>query len=400
MSKVCCWFFASASRFPKLYFKDERPSIRRSSVDLLGDHSELNDSQMSSLKGALSAKDYFLVQGPPGSGKTQYISSLINELVLSGENVLVSAFTNSAVDNCLERYRRDHGDSGVIRVSGSKVGSFDDLENSKVVGVTAFGAIYNKLFEVKSFDTIIIEESSQLLDEHIMFILSKGKRVVLVGDHMQLPPIVSQTVGLDGSYDYSVSIFERLFKMCVSKGYSGAYGTLKKQYRMSPKISEYISSTFYDGILESMVIPNDGDGIYFKGFTDREVSKSNKREARACYKLVSSLLDEGFSVDDIGIVAPFRAQVALIKNKLGGLSVQVDTVEKYQGREKEVIIFSSTARSAAILSMMSPKSGLEDKKLNVAVSRAKRRLYLLGSEGVLSSRPEYKKLIDSATIVL
>lgn len=396
-------FFSSSHRSIDLYFNDLRPSKSREKVSITEDYG-LNAAQNLALVGALSAKDYFLIWGPPGAGKTQFLAVLINELVKKGDSVLLSGFTNTAVDNTLDRYKSMFCPVSSIRISGSRISvSQDEIESSDVVALTAFGAQYNKVFECKSFDVAIIEESSQLLDEHMLYILSKVKKVIMVGDHMQLPPIVTQHQITPSGYSCTSSIFERMYLMCQKKKYDHAIQSLLEQYRMTPLISDYVSTQFYEGRLISRVSPSSGDGLYFiEDSTSPEspLDKSNDRQACQVVSIVKSILRSGFTSRDIGIIAPFRAQVSLIKSKIGNNDIEVDTVERYQGREKSVIIFSSTVRNSETLKLMTPFDECSpDKKLNVAVSRAKHRFYLLGNSSVLSKRKEYSAYINDKNMI-
>jgi len=389
--KAIMVFFSSNAPKVALYFGDSSPRVykdynREVSYDL-------NSSQKDAILGVRMARDCFLVQGPPGSGKTHFLASLLEDLVSSGETVLFSAFTNTAIDNALSRYTGD----GVVRLSGSRLPdgvSPKDVESAQVIAGTAYGLMFNKIFAVMSPSILVVDEASQLLDEHILFLLSRVSRVVMVGDHMQMPPIVQS----DKGYNYSVSIFERVFERFKASGKEKSFKVLEEQYRMTPAISDFISESFYGGRLTSNVEPGPGDGIYFGDTRGVMVSKTNLPEQKRVVELVRSLLRE-FKPSDIGVISPFRAQNSALRALLSDFvqGVEVDTVERYQGREKEVVVYSPVVSGS--MDMVSPSSlDMPDKKFNVAVSRAKKRFYMLGDKETLSQRPEYLSFINRAIV--
>ena len=393
-------FFASGSRKVSVFLGNTRPAQKESVVKYTS-LDGLNKCQLSSLEKSVRVKDYALIQGPPGSGKTQLISSMLRELVDSGETILLSGFTNTSVDNALERFKVNNESykNLVVRLDGSRINSsYKDLVNSKIVGCTAYSAQFNKLFQAKKITCAVIDEASQLLDEHVLYIISKVDKVIFIGDQMQLPPIIRQNEGR--GYDYSSSIFERLINFSIKNRYNHVYEVLNEQYRMTPSISDWVSNQFYNGSLVSKVKHQEGDGLYFYSSSGKNVGKINKIEAEEVVKYIEVLLDEGFNAKNIGVGAPFRAQCSFLKGLLANIGqedIEVDTVERYQGREKEVMIFSTTASDIDTLSMLVPrKDGDLDKKLNVAVSRAKRRFVLFGKNNVLKTRREYKSLLESS----
>ncbi|EPX73651.1 DNA polymerase alpha-associated DNA helicase A [Schizosaccharomyces octosporus yFS286] len=267
------------------------------------------------------------------------------------------------------------------------------LKASDIVFCTLHGAGSRQLRNEK-FDVVIIDEASQALEPQCWIALLGAKKAILAGDHMQLSP------NLQIKQPYC-SMFERLLKIQGDK----VKCFLNVQYRMHELINKFPSNTFYDGKLTSapsvakrllMHLPYveeteltdapiyfyDTDGNYHEdddkdmGSALYQDSKSNKWEAQIVCHHVLELMNAGLKEEDMAIVTPYNAQVALIRSmlKLRGIEVEMGSVDRVQGREKEAIIFSlvrsNDVREVGFLS--------EKKRLNVAITRPKRHLCVVG----------------------
>ncbi|MED5267952.1 MAG: DEAD/DEAH box helicase family protein, partial [Candidatus Thermoplasmatota archaeon] len=234
-------------------------------------------------------------------------------------------------------------------------------------------------------------------------IVKGARQVVLVGDHRQLPPTVISRRAENGGL--SRSLFERLVDMGIKPL------LLNTQYRMHPSISEFPNSQFYGGMLEDGVnesereappgmlwpdwdsplafLPVDGDEL----LSPDGASKENAAEASWVVKILMGFVDDGgLDLTDIGIVTPYAGQVRAIRDILpeSMQGVEVRTVDGYQGREKDVIIFSCVrSNSDGNVGFLSDR-----RRLNVALTRSKRGLVVIGNPDTLRHDENWKSWIE------
>jgi len=369
-----------------------------------------NEAQDRAVELAVDADDFALVHGPPGTGKTYTIAQVVRALVERGERVLLSAFTNRAVDNALEAVR-DAGVDGVVRV-GSENGVREDMldvrlerggepneraaalrEASVVAATTA--ACGSRVMREQAFDVALVDEASQLTEPGTLAAVGLAERFVLVGDHEQLPPVVR------AENELQTSLFERLIE-----SHPDASVLLDRQYRMSQRIQAFSSQEFYDGALrpatgavasqrlsdlgvdESALPAELRDPVAFVDPAGERVGNTNPTEADRVAEIVEAYVAAGVDPDDIGVIAPFRAQVAEISRRT---NVTVDTVDRFQGSAKEVIVVSFVATGTLDGPIF------EDyRRINVALTRAKKALALVGDADALSSDPFYARLLSWA----
>nr|WP_305882857.1 AAA domain-containing protein [Halobellus rarus] len=386
-----------------------------------------NAAQDRAVQMAIDAEDLALVHGPPGTGKTYTIAQIVNALVDRGERVLLSAFTNRAVDNALEAIR-EQGVDDVARV-GTENGVREDmldvrlerdgdpneraaaLRNASVVAATT-ATCGSRVMREDSFDVALVDEASQLTEPSTVAAVELADRFVLVGDHEQLPPVVrageAQSASESASggepraeNDLGTSLFERLIET-----YPDASVLLDRQYRMSQRIQAFSSREFYDGALrpangavaaqrlsdlgvdEAALPPELRDPVAFVDPDGERVGNTNPTEADRVAEIVDAYVAAGVDPDDIGVIAPFRAQVAEIGRRT---DVTVDTVDRFQGSAKEAIVVSFVAAGALDGPIF------EDyRRINVALTRAKKALALVGDADALSTDPFYARLLDWA----
>ena len=405
--------------------------------------------------------DVSLLLGPPGSGKTSIALKQMVETEI-GKNkasVLLLAYTNRAVDEICKTLTNINTSLPFIRI-GSELNCNPEfreylmenrLENcqkrsdvSEIIQrfrifVGTVASVWNKpeLFQLKHFDLAIIDEATQLLEPHLLGIFcvknETGKnavdRFVLIGDHKQLPAVVLQSkeesrvndplLNAAGITDLSASLFERLYRKYSNEGNTSALDMLSKQGRMHPVISAFPSEHFYEGRLESAGLPHQTEEwvdrrrmlFYQVEPLDNEFSnKTNRNEAgtvaEICKKLHAESLKNGEPLDSqtIGVIAPFRNQIALIRKLLQETGIPVltqitvDTVERFQGSQRDIIIYSfciKTEEQLAFLPNWMEENGkLIDRKLNVALTRARKQLYVIGNEKLLAKNVVYKELIE------
>lgn len=429
---------------------------------------------------ARAARDWFLVWGPPGTGKTSHLLRCYVEQVMAthGENVLMLAYTNRAVDeicDMLDKAGWDYWRIGTLshckekyhkHIPGSAELRFDDresllmaFENIKIVvgTISSLGADHSILHLGKRFDSAIVDEASQILEPQLLSLFCAPDddaprepligKFVLVGDDKQLPAVVQQSVETSAVAEESLraihltncrnSLFMRLKELSGQR--EELFGKMGYQYRMHEDIAKFPNKYFYENLGVGDIIrqtaplpPAPFRASPFEkyvlstrtGFFPTiapeigKNAKSNDAEAFICAEIVRVLLDKGtkYSNDggrerlvakDIGIIAPFRSQLATIRVRLEKAlgdadlvkDIMIDTVERYQGSERPVIIFSAVVSKKSQFNALSPSEDEErtiesDKKLNVALTRAKEQFFLIGDRRLLFGLPSYKALID------
>ncbi|XP_056616934.1 DNA replication ATP-dependent helicase/nuclease DNA2 [Triplophysa dalaica] len=406
----------------------------------------LNKPQKQAMKKVLLSKDYTLIVGMPGTGKTTTICTLVRILHACGFSVLLTSYTHSAVDNILLKLKRfkigflrlgraqkvHHDILPFTEESGQAkdiqtLEELEELYNKELIVATTCMGVKHPIFSRRRFDFCIVDEASQISQPVCLGPLFYAQRFVLVGDHQQLPPIVqnaeARALGMDES------LFKRL------EHHSDAVVQLNVQYRMNSAIMSLSNALMYEGKLEcgsertaSAVLqlpskaqvekeldlyvcepqysawvqaalePN--NPVCFLDTSEvpaqETVEKggiSNQTEALLVQALVTLLLKAGCRAADIGVIAPYRQQLKSISSLLQGptfKALEVNTVDKYQGRDKSVIIVSFVrSNTEGNLGEL-----LQDwRRLNVAITRAKHKLLMLGSAPSLRRYPPLEKLL-------
>lgn len=430
----------------------------------------MTEQQQHILKKAIAAKDYFLLWGPPGTGKTSImLRNLVAYLMQhTPQNILLLAYTNRAVDEICESIQSigDHIKSTYIRI-GSRYSTHEHFHNNlfdkkiEQIGrraelqavinehrifVATVSSMSNKkdLLHLKKFDTVIIDEASQILEPVLVGLLPHFKKFILIGDHKQLPAVVTQepehstiwqtslkNIGLHNMRD---SLFERLFLRCIENKWDHAFDMLSYQGRMHRNIMAFPNQYFYEGKLQVLpdycgvdqsaapdcCLPDPPTRLEhhlanhrfaFIGTpadTQSRTRKTNHYEAEMIAQLVDSYCRiyqaSGFVIDynrTIGIITPYRAQIAQIKQELesygkGYEHFSVDTVERYQGSARDVILLSLCLNHQDQLDSLVSLStdGQVDRKLNVALTRARKHLVVVGHEPLLQLSPIYSSLVQ------
>jgi DNA replication ATP-dependent helicase Dna2 len=408
-----------------------------------------NEAQDEAVRLAVGAEDCALVHGPPGTGKTYTLARIVRALVERGDRVLLSAFTNRAVDNAIEALEaqgftdvvRMGTESGVradmqayrLDTAGDPEATADRLQSAPVVAATT-ATCGSRVMREQGFDAAVVDEAGQLTEPGTLAATALADRFVLVGDHQQLPPVVQtgadeQPLGVSadggaevsspavvddgqsepateptGRADLSRSLFERL-----RETYPDASVMLDRQYRMSQRIQAFASREFYDGQLRpataevagrtlaaldhvdpSALPENLLGGATFLDPGGANEGHTNPAEAETVAELVDNYLAAGVEPEEIGVIAPYRAQVAEIGRHVAD-DVAVDTVDRFQGSSKEVILVSFVATE----DLEGPI--FEDyRRVNVALTRAKRALVLVGDADTLATDEVYGRMVDWA----
>ncbi len=268
--------------------------------------------------------------------------------------------------------------------------------------------IDDELLGDRHFDLVVIDEACQCTEPTVWQAMLRADRLVLAGDHCQLPPtVVSTEAAREG---FSRSLMERL----VEHFGPSVYQRLTVQYRMHETIMRFSSDQFYDGELVADLsvkshtladlVPHqemaaalpiieywDTAGAEWHEELERDgLSKFNAREANWVVLQVRQLIDLGLEPSQIAVIAPYAAQVRLLRNRLQVDDLEIDTVDGFQGREKEAVVMcfvrSNTDGELGFLS--------DTRRTNVALTRAKRLLRVIGDSATLAHHPFYRQMID------
>lgn len=393
----------------------------------------LNDKQNEVVIAALSTNNYYLIQGPPGTGKTSYVLRAILEYYYNktNESVLLTAYTNRAVDQICTvlkertnidfirlgaRESSEHGDVLLSNLSNdyNRVELQEKFDSTRVVVSTVSSLLsHQELFKLKKFGLAVVDEAAQILEPFIIKIINHSRKYIMIGDEKQLPAIVNQAesnfkienelLGLIELNNLSESYFERMLRNAKKNGWYHSHGMLTHQGRMGKRIMKLANELFYQGNLLSLSTNNNSNEILkFENVESEAVPFINYAEADYIVNTIIDILEkQETSQLEIGVISPFRSQCALIRNRLPYElrdKVAVDTVERFQGSERDIIFISFAVNKPHHIQNMSSTVLIDnieiDRKLNVAITRAKQHLYVTGCSEILNQSPIYKKFID------
>ncbi|MBR1681993.1 MAG: AAA family ATPase [Bacteroidaceae bacterium] len=405
---------------------------------------------------ARQALDYFLLVGPPGTGKTNVALRLMVQeyMTTPSDGLLLMAFTNRAVDEICSmlatihvEYLRlgpelscapEHRDrllTTLVRSHPTRTAIRQLLQHTPIlVGTIASLSSLPELFRLRHFRAAIIDEASQALEPHLLPLFcatdARGRvaidKFILIGDHKQLPAVVQQSVEESAVTspalraacltDCRRSLFERLHELANRQGVPAVIGLLHRQGRMHQDIAAFVSHHYYNDELQPVPLPHQSAPLPDHALFPRRLvainveaapsqctAKSNCAEAERVADIVAA-----FSLRDwqqqLGIIVPFRGQITQIRRALaeraipGYDAITIDTVERYQGSQRDIIIFSTTVSAPwqlPILSQPVETGGqLIDRKLNVAITRARHQFILVGNHPLLRRLPAYTTLLD------
>ncbi len=424
----------------------------------------LHPSQIKILNAMVNSRDYYLLWGPPGTGKTSYILKYFVRYLMdeSRERILLLAYTNRAVDEICKAINAlgAHYKKQYIRL-GSRFATGEDyrenlihqsLENintrkelldflrKKRIFISTLASLHSNdlIFDSFRFDTVIVDEAGQILEAALAPVLTRFKRFILIGDHKQLPAVITQPechfktksaalkeIGLN---TIELSLFERLFLHAKNNNWRHAYGMLEYQGRMHKDIVHFVSKTFYENHLkplpslvalrENQIYNSESQETCPNPVLARErclfiptrkdsasiTGKTNTYEAGNILTIledIKHLMASPPNDYSIGIITPYRAQIAQIKSLLGDfentMNISIDTVERYQGSERDLIILSLCTNYKSQLKVIgAPPDHPINRKFNVAITRAKKQVIVLGNPEILTLDPALKAWMDHA----
>ena len=421
---------------------------------------DLNDSQKMAVRFALGESDLSLIQGPPGTGKTQVIAEICLQFLLRNPSIhiLVCSETHVAVNNCLSRIAknsmgmeirivriRDKENDDAVDVFSPEAiidsylkGAAGNIQNkvayniikeeisdyfsddqkkinqiekalalsANIVGMTCNRvAAYDFRDRTEMFDIAIIDEVCKATLPEIMAPLVISQKAILLGDPKQLPPVFCseeqeiirsiQNCNLN-RFMYIDSLFAEEKKVSV----------LDIQYRMSNQIGQMISHLFYNDSLKNGRNKDVDDGliwITYRPSNDwpiltKEISETvkiyNEDECRIVADLVEQIINGGNQDIKVAVIAPYRSQISFLRTVcIDSDRVKIDTVDSFQGKESDVVIFSVTRTQGSYRFLA------DDRRLNVALSRAKDRIFIVGNQEYSEHVPLLKKIMKKCKII-
>ena len=381
-----------------------------------------NPSQAEAFAKAYAANNYYLIQGPPGTGKTWVLAHLATKLASEGQRVLITAFTHRAINIALLKiaktthYRQlakigqQHNAEG-LESNPVVVENFEYLSDSPytleshgvVLGATCF-ALRTKRLQEMVFDTVIFDEAGQMTLPLALIGINAASKAIFIGDHMQMAPVITA----EHSEEWvSKSIFETLFPHSP--------GTmLDITYRMNERINRFPSHQFYNARLKchpdvadhrlklkqkprqyaSILDPDQPDVFVEVNHANRGMR--SPEEASLAAGLVAEAIACGVPPKENAVVAPYRAQGRLIRQELqkqlkGQIpeidEIVVDTVERIQGQEREIIIVSLTTSDPGHAAKRA-SFYFQPNRLNVAITRPRVKRIILGSPVLFHTEPK------------
>lgn len=448
-----------------LILSQREPEVNRS-LTLVGDYGTFNTLVLR----AKQACELFLVIGPPGTGKTSFgLLNIVLEELASGETgILLMAYTNRAVDEICSKLKGagidfvrigneltcsgEYKDNILERRTAAcrNVGEVRTLIRDTRVFCGTVSSMNSSmpLFSLKSFGLAVIDEASQILEPHLLGLLSARhngngaiKKFILIGDHKQLPAVVQQTATESAVTEPELrkiyltncrlSLFERL--LAAYRKDSRLVYMLTRQGRMHRDIAEFPNRYFYHNRLGTVPCPHQdvplpeysacGNGIAdilatrrmaFLAAPSPSGSPSDKVNQIEAEMIAATMVQaynmnpERFDADTtVGVIVPYRNQIATIRNAVDRYGnsmlrgITIDTVERYQGSERDIIIYGFTIQKHYQLNFLTSnvfeEDGLViDRKLNVAMTRAREHLIIIGNPQLLCKDTIFSTLIKYA----
>ena len=401
---------------------------------------------------AKQARDYFLLQGPPGTGKTSMALRFLVEEALATSHqpsaILLTAYTHRAVDEICamledsgQDYLRLGSDTScdprfAHRLLSSAFSERPKLSNIRqrleqvpiVVSTTLTLLTRPFLLSMKHFSLCIVDEASQILEPYIVGLLSSDSidRFILIGDHKQLPAVVAQADDEPRLHGCRLSLFERLLCQEREAGRQAFVGLLQHQGRMHPDIAAFPNAFFYrQEQLQPVPCPHQLETALDYGEPSEDALDDQLKRHRVLFlpaddeasvvvdvlrRLYRQIGSERFdAARSIGVIVTYRHQIAQIHRKLVQLGlpqlegITIDTVERYQGSQRDVIIYSTGVQDQDGLDFLTSNCFEEDghtidRKLNVAMTRARKQLIITGQKALLRKNAIFSELIAHYSI--
>ncbi len=370
-----------------------------------------HDSQQEAIAACVAALDAHLVQGPPGTGKTRVLAEVSRRLIERGERLLITGPTHRAINHALEGIRETLPDTirvakiGFQTIAATSFECFDDYASSGLLESDSphvIGATPHSLWSKRSglretrFDTVLLDEASQLTPLLAAMAMLRGERWLFFGDDCQLPPVV---LGDDSTPPRQRSVFGRL----KNRGFDTL---LEETWRLNRPLAEWPSATFYHNRLTCRhdrrlnlspepgheALLSDPSACFISCDNGKRTTVRSDDEAQLAADLVREAVRCGLEPERIGVITPFRAHAARIRQVLGICQgagnlrrrVVVDTVERYQGQERDLIIVSMAATDPRFIRLRADFL-FQSERWNVAVTRARLKTIIIASPDLLKT---------------
>ncbi len=461
-------FLSAPKERRDLLLLQREPAVDHS-VTLKGDYGPFNELALR----VKQARDLFLIIGPPGTGKTSYgmLNTVKEELLEPESAVLVMSYTNRAVDEICSKLQEEG--INFIRIGGElscNEAYRDHLFSEKVKGCDNIDSLRNiisttrvfvstttsmnshlSLLKMKTFTLTVIDEASQILEPHLIGILSAHnngipaiRKIVMIGDHKQLPAVVQQKQQISEVTDpvlkdilltdCRLSLFERLlraYRQDYNQDNEVSY-LLRKQGRMHPDIALFPNYAFYGNMLEIVPLEHQKERLTCTGkgqngiadlLATRRIAfiaaeapehspsdKVNQNEADIIAATVVEIYKmnaDSFNTEKtVGVIVPYRNQIATVRSTIDKYGIKdlhditIDTVERYQGSQRDYIIYGFTIQKYYQLNFLTSNvfedfdGSIVDRKLNVAMTRARKHLIIVGNPELLANNLTYYKLLE------
>ena len=418
---------------PKPTFEDRDKNAEE--VDDTAKNFKLNllTNQREAIINSMSAKDYFLIQGPPGTGKSYVLGLIIlEELLYFKHKVIIVGPNHMAINNALgqifkicpqypfifkvgqsynaptSKIKVEEEEKVIQNFNRLNVYNVNNFEHPWVIGLTPH-SLYTSRGRGLECDTLIIDEAGQMTIPLALMGMIKAKKVIFAGDHKQLPPIVSSDKVKD---EMKQSAFQALMTEdnCTM---------LDVSFRMCEPICDFVSDLFYDGKVKPMK-QGCGDLIVcdeplYDFHTpiiihnvDDDGEQTSDKEAEFIADTIAGFLKKGLPANEIAVLSPFRAQAANARRHIRKHKeiteeqrklIASDTVDKMQGQEREVIIYSLVSGNLDYMTEMA-EFLYNPNKMNVAFSRAKSKLIIVGNVEQIKNistieYPHMEKMLES-----
>ncbi len=366
-----------------------------------------NERQAEAVGLAYGAEQLACIQGPPGTGKSSVLALAARLMAERGERVLLSSHTHMAINNALNKIHREGVPVAKIGAATQRKGldpevpcrdtfaAWDERpgRGGYVIGATPFATCGPRL-EGCEFDTVLFDEASQVTVPLALMAMRKCRRYVFVGDQRQLPPVTLSRSVLDPGPGSA-------FALLADRG-GDHQVMLEETYRMNRWLTQWPSDAYYGGGLVAAgpnrerrlaldAVPGRLGALLdpacpgvFVPTLDRSARTRNLRDAELVKDLCVAAMAGGLAPQEIGIVAPFRAQGRAIRTALArtlgapaAALIVADTVERMQGQERELVILSLATGDEVCLAAMA-EFFFQPQRLNVSITRAKAKLIVIG----------------------
>lgn len=419
-------------------FEDKEKIVEELDDTINNFNLDLLPRQKEAILNSMSAKDYYLIQGPPGTGKSFVLALImLEEIAYFNQKVVVIGPNHMAINNALGQILKtapsyspalnkvgqsynaplhkvifqneEHTIENILRLNSYDANNFDD---PWIIGLTPHSLYTSRARDLKC-DTLIIDEAGQMTIPLALMGMIKAKKIILAGDHKQLPPIIS-------SDEVRQEMRQSAFQMLMTENNCTM---LDVSFRMCEPICNFVSELFYEGKVKSkkqgcgdLIVCSDSLFDFHTPIVihhvDDDGEQTSDKEADFIADTIAGFIKKGLPANELAVLSPFRAQAANVRRHIrkhpdiaeeDRIQIAADTIDKMQGQEREAIIFSLVSGNFDYMTEMA-EFLYNPNKMNVAFSRAKSKLIIVGNieqiKNISSSEyPHLRKMVESEYVV-